>query len=85
MRLFHVLPALLGLVLGALWPPPPVMAQVTQSVTYDALGRVVSVITADGKQTIYSYDAKIRSGSDFNARAVSTISGDRCRPSADRR
>jgi YD repeat-containing protein len=32
-------------------------AAVTQSVTYDALGRVVSVITADGKQTIYTYDA----------------------------
>jgi YD repeat-containing protein len=28
----------------------------TQSVTYDALGRVASVITTDGKQTIYSYD-----------------------------
>ncbi|MGH7734956.1 MAG: RHS repeat domain-containing protein, partial [Gemmatimonadales bacterium] len=51
---------LLSLALG-LGAPKQAFAQTcptaTQCVTYDALGRVTSVITTDGKQTIYSYDA----------------------------
>jgi YD repeat-containing protein len=43
-------------VLGAVGASIAAWAQ-TQSTTYDALGRVASVITTDGKQTIYSYDA----------------------------
>ncbi|HEV2364399.1 MAG TPA: Ig-like domain-containing protein [Caulobacteraceae bacterium] len=50
--------ALAGL---AVFAPGAILAQTcaaaTQCVTYDALGRVTSVTTPDGNQTIYSYDA----------------------------
>lgn len=44
-----------GVCICLFWPGLSTLAQVTYE--YDVLGRVVSVIHPDGKQTIYTYDA----------------------------
>ncbi|MBA3810416.1 MAG: tandem-95 repeat protein [Caulobacteraceae bacterium] len=63
--------AAVGLILGFwLWGP----AARAESTAYDALGRVISVITDDGKQTRYYYDAA------GNRTSVTTVAGAAVQP-----